>query len=227
MTSNRSTGRIVLWSVVALVAVVLVAFGATRLYASLQTGDEVAAPAVGTHPPVTAAPEDLDGAYRVAEGSEAGYRVDEVLAGADATVVGRTGDVTGEATIAGGSLTAADIEVDMTTIETDEAARDGQFRGILDTDRFPTATFALTAPVDVAAVARGETVTVEAPGTMTVKGTSQAVTASLQVRLTEAGAQVSAQIPVVFADYGVEAPKLGFVTVEDEGFVEAELVLTR
>ncbi|WP_125773706.1 YceI family protein [Antribacter gilvus] len=213
---------------IGLVVLALAVFGATRLYASMQTGDDVAAPAVGTEAPVTAADVDeLDGEYTVTEGSEAGYRVDEVLAGEDVTVVGRTDQVTGSATIAGGELADATVEVDMASIETDETARDGQFRSILDAATHPTATFELASPVDVSAVADGETVTVEAPGTMTIKGTSQDVTATLQVRLTEAGAEVSAQIPVVFTDYGVNAPKLGFVTVEDEGFVEAQLQLTR
>jgi polyisoprenoid-binding protein YceI len=225
-TPGRRPGRIVVWAIVAVAVLAALVFGATRLYASQQTGDDVAAPAVGTGAPVTADPAELDGTYTVAEGSEAGYRVDEVLAGQDVTVVGRTTTVTGSATIADSQLTEATIEVDMASIETDESQRDAQFQNILGTSEFATATFALTEPVDVSAVAEGETVTVEAPGTMTIMGTSQDVTATLQVRLTEGGAEVSAQIPVVFADYGVTAPDLGFVTVEDEGFVEAELALT-
>lgn len=226
-TPGRRPGRIVVWAIVAVVVLAALAYGGIRFYASQQTGDDVAAPAVGTAAPVTAAPDELDGTYTVAEGSEAGYRVDEVLAGQDVTVVGRTQTVTGSTTIADSQLTEATIEVDMASIETDESQRDAQFQGILGTDEFPTATFELASPVDVSAVADGETITVEAPGTMTVMGTSQEVTASLQVRLTEDGAEVSAQIPVVFADYGVTAPDLGFVTVEDDGFVEAELALTR
>jgi hypothetical protein len=38
--------------------------------------------------------------------------------------------------------------------------------------------------------------------------------------LTATGGQVSGSIPITFEDYGVEAPSLGFVEVEDQGFVE-------
>ena len=216
------------------VLVVLAALGflATRIYASMQTGDDVPAPAVGSSAPAaTAAVADLDGDWTVADGSEAGYRVDEVLSGQDVTVVGRTEQVTGSGTVADGELTAATVEVDLASITTDESARDGQFQGILDTRTYPTATFELTAPVDVAAVADGETVTVDAPGSMTIKDVTRDVTAGLEIRLVADGdgvvAELAATVPVTFADYDVQAPDLGFVTVEDTGFVEAELTLSR
>jgi hypothetical protein len=37
--------------------------------------------------------------------------------------------------------------------------------------------------------------------------------------------QVIGSVPVTFADFGVEAPSLGFVTVEDEGSIEFSLQL--
>ncbi|MFE6971677.1 YceI family protein [Isoptericola sp. NPDC057653] len=227
-TPRRRATRIVVGALVAVLLLAALGFAAIRLYAGQQTGGDVAEPTVaGAATAVTADPADLDGAYAVGDGSEAGYRVDEVLAGKDVTVVGRTSEVTGSATIAGGELTEATIDVDMASIETDESQRDARFQDILGTAEFPTATFELSEPVDVSAVADGETVTVDAAGTMTIQGVPQDVTATLQVRLTEDGAAVSTQVPVTFADYGVTAPDLGFVTVEDDGFVEAELALTR
>ncbi|WP_020016200.1 YceI family protein [Promicromonospora sukumoe] len=225
-------GRKIVIALGMLVVLAALGFLATRIYASMQTGDDVPAPAVGSSAPAaTAAVADLDGDWTVADGSEAGYRVDEVLSGQDVTVVGRTEHVTGSGTVADGELTAATVEVDLASITTDESARDGQFQGILDTRTFPTATFELTAPVDVAAVADGETVTVDAPGSMTIKGTTRDVTAGLEIRLADDGgdvvAELAATVPVTFADYGVQAPDLGFVTVEDTGFVEAELTLSR
>ncbi len=225
-------GRKIVVAVGVLVVLAGLGFLATRIYASVQTGDDVPVPAVGSSAPAaTADVADLDGDWAVADGSEAGYRVDEVLSGQDVTVVGRTPRVTGTGTVADGELTSAGIEVDLASITTDESARDGQFQGILDTRTFPTATFELTGPVDIAAVADGETMSVDAPGTMTIKGVAQEVTAGLEVRLADDGgdvvAELAATVPVTFADYGVEAPDLGFVTVEDTGFVEAELTLTR
>lgn len=225
-------GRKIAIALGVLVVLASLGFLATRIYASMQTGDDVPAPAVGSSAPAaTAAVADLDGDWTVSDGSEAGYRVDEVLSGQDVTVVGRTEQVTGSGTVADGELTAATVEVDLASITTDEAARDGQFQGILDTRTFPTATFELTAPVDVTAVADGETVTVDAPGSMTIKGTTRDVTAALEIRLAADGddvvAELAATVPVTFADYDVQAPDLGFVTVEDTGFVEADLTLSR
>lgn len=37
--------------------------------------------------------------------------------------------------------------------------------------------------------------------------------------------QVIGSIPITFADFDVEAPSLGFVTVEDEGSIEFSLQL--
>ncbi|WP_265520699.1 YceI family protein [Oerskovia flava] len=171
--------------------------------------------------------EDLDGEYVVGEGSQAGYRVDEVLSGQDVTVVGRTEDVTGSITVAGGSLTAAQVEVDMTTITTDDSGRDNQFLSILDTATYPTATFSLTEPVDLADTVTGDLVSRPATGELTIAGESREVTVALEVRTTAHGADVSVSIPVAFEDYGVEAPNLGFVQVEDVGIVEALLTISR
>ena len=56
----------------------------------------------------------------------------------------------------GTMVTSADFSVDMTTVESDEDQRDNQFRGrIMQTNRFPTATFTLTAPIDLNINVRG------------------------------------------------------------------------
>ncbi|MEK8225594.1 YceI family protein [Oerskovia sp. M15] len=128
-------------------------------------------------------------------------------------------------TVEGGVLTSASIEVDMTSIETDDSGRDRQFLGILDTSEHPTATFVLTTPVDLSGLASG-TATVEATGTLTIKGVAHDVTVTLDAQSSGGGAQVSGSIPVTFSDYDVSAPNLGFVTVEDTGTVELLLELT-
>ncbi|WP_051703056.1 YceI family protein [Oerskovia turbata] len=217
----------------------LLLLGGTWVYARSQAGTEAAPLSLASTAPrddassgesaADAAGSTVDGVqdgvYAVDTGSQAGYRVDEVLSGQDVTVVGRTGDVRGDVTVEGGVLTAASIEVDMTTVETDDSGRDRQFLRILDTGEHPTATFVLTAPVDLSGLATG-TATVEAPGALTIKGVPHEVTATLEARTTGGGAQVSGSIPVTFSDYGVTAPNLGFVQVEDAGTVEMLLELT-
>ena len=71
------------------------------------------------------------------------------------TAVGTTNTVTGSLTIAGTQLTKAAFTVDMTTVKSDRSQRDDQFQGrIMDTSEFPTGTFTLTSPVELAPVRR-------------------------------------------------------------------------
>ena len=177
-------------------------------------------------------PAVLVGDWRVAGGSEAGYRVDEVLNGTDVTVTGRTDEVTGTFTIGGDGLTleAAELTVDVASISTDSAQRDAYFRDqALRVSEYPTATFALTEPVTLdEAPASGDVVQAEATGDLTIAGTTRSVTVDVQLRGTtaddgETTADIAGSIPISFADFGVEAPNLGFVQVEPEGFVEFQL----
>ena len=198
---------------------VLGAVGGPLAYAALQ---EDAAPAAT----VQAQPEDVDlaadtdGTWTVAEGSSAGYRVDEVLNGADVTVAGTTEQVDGSLVVDGGDLAEAEFTVDVASITTDSDRRDSYFReNVMDVASNPTATFVVTGPVDLPELT-GTPVTVPVTGELTLAGTTQPVEAALSAVRTADGVDVSGSIPVTFADHGVEAPDLGFVSVEDEGSVE-------
>src|SRR3954454_21524566 len=86
--------------------------------------------------------DSIDGTWNVASGSQAGYRVKEVLFGQNTDAVGRTSDVTGSLTISGTSVTDGAFTVDLTTVKSDESQRDSQFQGrIMNTSQFPDATF--------------------------------------------------------------------------------------
>lgn len=176
-------------------------------------------------------PRFLIGDWSVADGSEAGYRVDEVLNGTDVTVTGRTDDVTGSFTIddTGLTLEAAELTVDVASIETDSSNRDEYFRGeALRTDEFPEATFVLSDPVTLeSAPASGDIVQTEATGELTIAGQTQTVTAEIEVRSDGETAEIAGSIPITFSDFGVEAPNLGFVSVEDSGAVEFQLTAAK
>lgn len=172
-------------------------------------------------------PIDLEGTWTIAEGSQAGYRIDEVLAGDEVEVVGRTDQVSGSATISDGELVAAEAVVQVAGITTDQSARDVYFQRALDTTTYPEATFSLTEPVDVAEVGTStEPVTVEAVGELTIGGTAVDVTAQLEVQRTDAGLEVAGQVPVELTDLGLTAPDLGFVTVSSDASIEMLLILT-
>ena len=169
--------------------------------------------------------EAAAGTWTVSDGSFAGYRVEEVLQGEDVTVTGRTEDVTGSVTVADGAITDATIEVDVASVATDEANRDAYFRDeAMEADEFPTATFELTEP---APIEEGATA-VELTGDLTIHGVTQPATVQAEVAGDATSGdpvQVIGSVPVTFADFDVEAPSLGFVTVEDEGSIEFSLQL--
>ncbi|MCZ2829909.1 YceI family protein [Modestobacter sp. VKM Ac-2986] len=238
-------GRRVWWITGGVVAVVAAgAIGGPLVYAALE---EDAAPArtVQAQPDVAAAtssapsgaptssvapPPDtaaLDGTWAIAADSSAGYRVDEVLNGADVTVAGTTDQVTGSVVIAGGDLADADVTVDVASITTDSSRRDGYFRdNVMDVATHPTATFSVTETADLPELT-GTPVTVPVTGELTVAGVTQPVQTEISVVRTADGVDVSGAVPVVFSDYGIDPPDLGFVRVEDRGQVEFFLNLTK
>jgi polyisoprenoid-binding protein YceI len=204
------------------------------IYRDVIVGEADAAPTVTAAPtptdPASAAavdPADLSGEWAVADGSFAGYRVDEVLNGTNVTVTGRTDDVTGSLTVDELSLTEAEFTVDVASIATDSSSRDSYFRdNALRVSQFPTATFVLTDTVMASAQpVVGQVQTISATGDLTIAGVTRSVTFDLEAVLNSTDGQVAGAIPITFADFGVEAPNLGFVSVEPQGFVEFSLVI--
>jgi polyisoprenoid-binding protein YceI len=201
------------------------AIGGPLVYAALED-DAPPAPTVQAQPSDAALVSDTDGTWTVAPGSSAGYRVHEVLNGADVTVAGTTDQVSGSAVIAGGDLADADVTVDVASVRTDSGQRDSYFRGnVMDVDAHPTATFSVTRPADLPELT-GTPVTVPVTGELTLAGVTQQVQTEVSVVRTAAGVDVSGSVPVTFGDYGIDAPNLGFVRVDDQGAVEFFLHLT-
>ncbi len=215
------------WIVGGGLALLVLALGAGPLiYAAL---DEDAPPAetVAAQPEGATLSVETDGTWTVAPRSTAGYRVDEVLNGVDNTVAGTTEQVSGSIEVEGGSLTSAEVSVDVASVATDNGRRDGYFRDtVMDVGQFPTATFAVTEPVELPELA-GTPVTVPVVGELTVTGVAREVRTELSVVRTPEGVDVSGSVPVTFADHGIDPPDLGFVRVEDAGTVEFLLHLTR
>lgn len=174
-------------------------------------------------------PASLTGNWSVGEGSFAGYRVDEVLNGSPVTVTGRTSEVSGTLTVAGLTLESATLEVDVASISTDSSQRDNYFRTqAMKVDSHPTATFELTSPVTISSEpVSGEVIDQTLTGDLTVAGVTQQVTFEVQMRSDGSTAEIAGQIPIAFADFGVEAPNLGFVTVESAGVIEFSIVAVR
>ena len=171
----------------------------------------------------------IDGSWEVADGSEAGYRATEVLFGQSNAAAGRTTDVTGTLEIDGTAVTSATVEVDLTTLSSDEDIRDGQVQNrILETATFPTAFFETTEPVDFGTVpADLEEVTATTTGELTAHGVTQVVTIDLTARRNGGNIEVTGTIPVTWADYGISDPSGGPAQVEGDGEIEFALSFTK
>ena len=187
-----------------------------------------------------AAPASLDGTWTIddstgslAEGTStfAGYRVQEELSGIGAnTAVGRTQNVTGSMTIDGTTITDLSVSVDMTSLQSDDDRRDNQLheRG-LETDRFPTATFKLTEPIDVGTKpTQGQQIHVTATGDFTLHGVTKSVQVPITAQWSGDRIEAIASLDVALADYQI-TPPTGFLvlSIADTGTVEMHLLFTK
>ncbi|MDQ2811009.1 MAG: YceI family protein [Actinomycetota bacterium] len=209
--------------------------GSTPAALSLPAATDSASPSAassspGTATAGTAASGSLAGPYSAGSGSVVGYRVNEILFGQNATAVGRTSSVTGHLTIAGTTATGATFTVPMDTVRSDKSQRDGQFDGrIMDVARYPTGSFTLTTPIDLAPLpATGVIRTYTAHGKLTLHGTTRAVTFTLTAERKGAQIEVVGHIPVLFSDYSIANPSFGgVVTTQDHGLLEFLLVFSK
>lgn len=228
-----------LWAVIALAIVVVgVVFAVPWLYLNVLRDDppdrltfeDMSAPSAADGDPADAVTAGgIDGAWTVAPGSQVGYRVQEVLFAQDSVAVGRTTELTGTLEIRGTTITGTDIEVDMTTLVSDDARRDGQFRyRIMDTDTYPTATFRLTEPITLAAVPdEGEEVAVTATGELTLRGVTREVTFELTARPHGARLEAIGVIDVDFDAFEIPDVSGGPVSLGRTGELELLLAFTR
>jgi polyisoprenoid-binding protein YceI len=238
--------RRVIWSVIAAGTLIVMGIGAF-LSVRLLGGDEPAEAAL-TSPSggasqagsSTESRGSAEGTWRLdtttgslEDGSAtfAGYRIDEQVAGIGAnTAVGRTRDVAGELGIEGTSITSLTVEVDMSTLKSDDDRRDDQLRVRgLETDRYPTAQFVLTEAIPFDDEPQeGETVTAEAVGELTIHGVTREVTVPVEARWTGDAIEVVAAFDVALSDHEIEAPT-GFLVLsaDDQGTVELHLLFER
>jgi polyisoprenoid-binding protein YceI len=204
-----------------------------------------ASPGITVTPPTSTAPVGiLDGTWTIDRsigsfdyaagdfsGSWVGYRVQEELVGVGGTVaVGRTPEVTGSLTIAGTTVTGASFEVDLTTLRSDESMRDDQLgRQGIETDRFPTATFVLTEPIELGSIpAQGEDVAVTAVGDLTIHGVTRSVPIELHAALRDDVIAASGSIAFTWGDFDMEQPTAQrVVSLADEVTMETQLFFSR
>ena len=163
-------------------------------------------------------------------GTFAGFRVEEELVGIGATTaVGRSGAVTGTMTVDGTRVTKAEFTVDLTAVTSNDTRRVRAINNSLATGQFPTATFVLTAPVDVGTIpAEGERISATVVGDLTVHGVTLSTTVAIEAQLQNGVLVLVGSAPVTFSDFGIDTPSAPIVaSVDDHGVVELQLYLTR
>jgi polyisoprenoid-binding protein YceI len=225
------------WLVGAIVVVVVLAVAIPFIYIHLIEGPAPPKLALPTSHSTTSvgasgstSAQSVSGTYNVGSGSEAGYRVTEVLVGQHSTAVGRTTKIWGSVTISGDSVTAGTFTVDMASVASDQSERNAQFDGrIMDVARYPTAALKLTAPISLGTLPDlGSKVTYTASGDLTMHGVTRAVTFSLTTERTANGIYALADLPILFSDWNIANPSVGgFVTTDSSGTLEVLVYLTK
>jgi len=171
------------------------------------------------------------GSFDDFSGTWAGYRFDEGLARVGAsTAVGRTPGVTGGMTVSEDQVTAVDVEVDMTALQSDQDRRDQTIKSRgLETEHFPTGSFTLTESVDLPdGVETGERVQAIATGDLTLHGVTREVTVDLEAELTGDRAVVVGSSPVALADFDIEPPtNAAVLSVSGEGEFEFQIFFAK
>lgn len=219
------------WIVAAVIAVgLLVVVGGPWIWFHLIEGSTPAAlrlpPASGVgDQPIASGP--VSGTWRASTGSQAGYRVDEILFGQHHTAVGRSTKVTGGMIISGTSVIAADFTVDLAALKSDQPSRDVQFHGhIMETYKYPNATFHLAEVIQLGRVpSAADPVTARAAGDLTLRGVTAPVTAGIRAERVAGGIDVSADIPIVFDRWHIPNPSFTIARVGGTGTVEVLLHL--
>ncbi len=220
------------WLVGGFVVVLLAAvgFGAWYVFGDSAPGR----PKLSSSATVDAGPSATPaGTWTVARGKDVyvGYRIKELFAGdtIEKDAVGRTGQVDGSMTIVGDRVTVTTVSADLRSLESNRAPRDNYIHThAIESDRFPTATFALTSPITLPVSLRaGTTHHAAAAGRLTLHGVTQPITIPLDARWNGSTIDVVGSVPIVLADYKVQAPKTGVVAVQDHGSLELKLTFRR
>jgi len=220
---KRHWWRWILAGVLVLAVLVVLAGGlALRFWASapplVLPGGRAAAPA-----------GPVDGAWAAGAGSVAGFRVREAAPGMSGDVTGQTGAVTGTTVISGGQVTRAVFRIGLTSI-TVAGKTQPQFTRSLDTTQYPSATITLARPVTLPpAFTSGATITVTAPCSLTLRGTTQLVTVTISARRDGTVLQAAGSIPITLSRWGITEPaSYGMVgSLASHGTAEFLLVLHR
>lgn len=175
--------------------------------------------------------------FRISQAeSQAEFNIEEVLFGQDTTVVGTTNQVAGDIAVDfsnPGASQVGEIRINARTFETDRRQRDsaiGRFILQSENDAYEFITFVPTAINGLPdTIAVGDTINFEITGDLTVTGTTQSVTFTVEATLETADRLVGhAETVILYPDFDLSIPNVPSVTgVEDEVILKLDFVALR
>jgi len=214
------------WILAGVAAVVVIVAGALAVFIKLGPS---AAPLVLPKGRISAPAGPLAGTWQAGAGSLAGFRIQETALGLTNYVGGQTTAVTGTIVISGHTVTAASLQINLTTVKVSGKTQP-QFAASLRTRDHPLATFTLARPVTLSpAFTTGRTLTATAAGELTMNGSARAVTVTLAARRNGLLLQAAGFIPVSLARWGISQPAGAgpFGSLATHGDAEFLLILHR
>jgi polyisoprenoid-binding protein YceI len=192
-------------------------------------------------PSATGSQATLAGNWKVAAGSEVGYRVHEQFINqpAPTDAVARTSRVSGSLVIQAGpgSIYVArsiHMVVDLSTLTSQDRyatfqvyQRDFFIRQVyLQTDQYPNAEFRADSISVAVDLAHGPA-TLNVSGNLSVHGVTKTVTAQLQAQVNGQEIEIAGSISVDMRDFNVDPPNISFTKAEPAVLIEFHLVLAR
>jgi polyisoprenoid-binding protein YceI len=237
--ATKTRRRLIVGAVGVVVVIVLVAFLGPYIYIHFIEGPAPAKLALPSSSATTTTSgsqgsastgSSLNGTWNVGAGSVAGYRVQEVLVGQNATAVGRTEKIWGSMTIAGSTVTKATFTVDMASVVSDQSERNARFDGsIMDVSQYPTASLTLSTPIDLGTIPAAGTVEHDnTVGDLDMHGVTKLVSFPVTAERVGSEIDVLADIPITFSEWNIANPSIGgFVTTANSGTLEVLLHLTQ
>jgi len=192
-------------------------------------------------PSPSAGAGSLAGRWRIAAGSEAGYRVREKFINqpAPTEAVARTSAITGSLAIASQGdqfvVQAVNFSADVAKLQSVDTyatyqafQRDGFVSGLyLQTAQYPTATFKADKVTPPQVSASAGPATMVGHGRLTLHGVTRDVDVPLTVQMNGNRIELVGSIGLEMPDYGIEVPKIGFTQSEPHAIIEFHLFLAR
>jgi len=163
----------------------------------------------------------------VSEESTARYISEEQLSGIGAnTAIGQTQAIIGTILFddANAPLACSRFDVDLRTLQSDEARRDNYlYTNTLETETYPLATFVLARVEGLeGGLVEGQTTTISLVGDLTLHGVTLPAAWDAEVTLEDGTLTGTARTSFNMADYNMEQPVVGPVISVDE-IVELEV----